>query len=281
MGGGTWWAEVPGVAGSRTRLGDFTFTFHFHALEKEMATHSSVLVWRIPGTGPGGLPSMGSHRVGHNWSSLSSNSSSSSLLVAKSWDPPFESYSIWSSRVFGLYAINKNVLVSVWNLRSSNKFIERVLNHMVCEDSDQRVIVWWHTQLGVVTKVWAKLRGNDKGWLSTLGLVRGRSLFHVLPLLPWNEEGGNHAWIPERVIAATQAADMEEDCLPEVGRLWEEELRQQRKNDNKYILFPPALQYPDVSIGQRSRWSNAKVPLPRAQNRTGKSGQRIWKGRWT
>ena len=56
---------------SRTRLSDFTFTFHFHALEKEMATHSSVLAWRIPGTGePGGLPSMGSHRVGHDWSDL-------------------------------------------------------------------------------------------------------------------------------------------------------------------------------------------------------------------
>ena len=56
---------------SRTGLSDFTFTFHFHALEKDMATHSSVLAWRIPGTGePGGLPSMGSHRVGHDWSDL-------------------------------------------------------------------------------------------------------------------------------------------------------------------------------------------------------------------
>ena len=60
-----------GVAEGRTRLSDFTFTFHFHALEKEMATHSSVLAWRIPGMGePGGLPSMGSHRVGHDWSDL-------------------------------------------------------------------------------------------------------------------------------------------------------------------------------------------------------------------
>ena len=67
MDGGAWWAAVHGVAKSRTRLGDFPFTFHFHALEKEMATHSSVLAWRIPGTGePGGLPSMGSHRVGHD-----------------------------------------------------------------------------------------------------------------------------------------------------------------------------------------------------------------------
>ena len=69
--GGAWWAAVHGVAKSRTRLSDFTFTFHFHALEKEMATRSSVLAWRIPGTGePGGLPSMGSHRVGHAWSDL-------------------------------------------------------------------------------------------------------------------------------------------------------------------------------------------------------------------
>ena len=71
MDGGAWSAAVHGVAKSRTRLSDFTFTFHFHALEKEMATHSSVLAWRIPGTvGPGGLPSMGSHRVGHDWSDL-------------------------------------------------------------------------------------------------------------------------------------------------------------------------------------------------------------------
>ena len=67
MDGGAWWAAVHGVAKSWTRLSDFTLTFHFHALEKEMATHSSVLAWRIPGMGePGGLPSMGSHRVGHD-----------------------------------------------------------------------------------------------------------------------------------------------------------------------------------------------------------------------
>ena len=66
---GTWWAAVHGVAKSRTRLSDFTFTSHFHALEKEMAAHSRVLAWRIPGTGePGGLASMGSHRVGHGCS---------------------------------------------------------------------------------------------------------------------------------------------------------------------------------------------------------------------
>ena len=67
MDGVAWWAAIHGVTKSRTRLSDFTFTFHFHALEKELATRSSVLAFRIPGMGePGGLPSMGSHRVAHN-----------------------------------------------------------------------------------------------------------------------------------------------------------------------------------------------------------------------
>ena len=71
MDGGAWRAAVHGVANSRTWLSDFPSTFHFDALEKEMATHSSVLAWRIPGTEePGALPSLGSHRVGHNWSDL-------------------------------------------------------------------------------------------------------------------------------------------------------------------------------------------------------------------
>ena len=71
MDGGAWWAAVHGVTKSQARLSDFTFTFHFPALEKEMATHSSVLAWRIPGTRePGGLRSLGSHRVGLDWSDL-------------------------------------------------------------------------------------------------------------------------------------------------------------------------------------------------------------------
>ena len=73
MDGGAWWATFHGVAKSRTRLSDFTFTFHFSlsCMEKEMATHSSVLAWRIPGTAePGGLPAMGSHRVWHDWLDL-------------------------------------------------------------------------------------------------------------------------------------------------------------------------------------------------------------------
>ena len=80
MGGGAWWAAVHGVAKGRTRLSDFTFTFHFHALEKEMATHSSVLAWRIPGTRePRGLQSIGSHRVGHDSGDLAA------VAAAWSW----------------------------------------------------------------------------------------------------------------------------------------------------------------------------------------------------
>ena len=81
---GAWWAAVPGVAKSQTRLSDFTFTFHFHALEKEMANHSSVLAWRIPGMGePGGLPPMGSHRVGHDWSDLAAATASIEYIQVK------------------------------------------------------------------------------------------------------------------------------------------------------------------------------------------------------
>ena len=81
---GALWAAGNGVAKSQTLLSDFIFTFHFQALEKEMATHSSVLAWRIPGTAePGGLPSMGSHRVGHDWSDLAA------ARCFCSWHHPF------------------------------------------------------------------------------------------------------------------------------------------------------------------------------------------------
>ena len=80
---GAWWPAVHGVAKSWTQLSKFTFTFHFHALEKEMATHSRVLAWRIPGTvEPGGLPSMGSHRVGHDSSDLAAAAASSTDAFA-------------------------------------------------------------------------------------------------------------------------------------------------------------------------------------------------------
>ena len=82
MDSGAWWATVHGVVNSRTWLSDFIFTFDFHALEKEMATHSSILAWRIPGTEePGGLPSMGLHRVGHDWSDLAAAAEAAAAIV--------------------------------------------------------------------------------------------------------------------------------------------------------------------------------------------------------
>ena len=81
MDGEAWWAAVHGVEKSWTRVSDFTLTFHFHALEKEMATHSSVLAWRIPGTGePDWLPSMGLHGVGHDWSDLAAAAAAAWVL---------------------------------------------------------------------------------------------------------------------------------------------------------------------------------------------------------
>ena len=82
MDGGAWKAAVHGVTEGRTWLRDFTFTLHFHALEEEMATHSSVLAWKIPGKGePGGLPSMGSHRVGHDWSDLAAAAMRPNVMI--------------------------------------------------------------------------------------------------------------------------------------------------------------------------------------------------------
>ena len=84
---GAWWAAVHGVAKSQTRLSDFSFTFHFHALEEETATHSSVLAWRIPGTGePSGLPSVGSHRVGHDCSDLAAAAAAAAAEIPVKWN---------------------------------------------------------------------------------------------------------------------------------------------------------------------------------------------------
>ena len=137
MDGGPWWAAVHGVAKSRIWLSDFTFTFHFHALEKEMATHSSVLVWRIPGMGePDGLPSMGSHRVGHEWSDLAAAAPAFVFKYVPFWVYPsgkqnyrrkwtFRQIIVWQKRrilvnkyahknytiSFQIYLLHKSILV--------------------------------------------------------------------------------------------------------------------------------------------------------------------------
>ena len=102
-------AAVQGVAKSRARLSNFTFTFHFHAMEKEMATHSSVLAWRIPGTGePGGLPSMGSHRVGHDWSDLAVAVKFIALWQEWKWKKAF-----WQERKTRLWIVLSDALYTL------------------------------------------------------------------------------------------------------------------------------------------------------------------------
>ena len=114
MDGGAWKAAVHGVAEGRTRLSDFSFTFHFHALEKEMAIHSSVLAWRIPGMGePSGLPSMGSHRVGHDWSDLAAAAAAVSefkllcvLTIHEPWNVLF-----FANQIVGFSVCDGNMVV--------------------------------------------------------------------------------------------------------------------------------------------------------------------------
>ena len=119
------WTEEPGGLQSmgslsQTRVSDFTFTFHFHALEKEMETHSSVLTWRIPGTGePGGLPSMGSHRVTHDWGDLAAAAAAAAACTSLMLDFSINS-DILSKFYHQLYPIShhnlSNVLYDQWNL---------------------------------------------------------------------------------------------------------------------------------------------------------------------
>ena len=129
MDGGAWKAAVHGVAEGQTRLSDFSFTFHFHALEKEMATHTSVLAWRIPGTGePGGLPSMGSHRVGYDWSDLAVAAAVEykGELPRTSWDKGKD----WIVKGFVYYA-------KMYDLYSDNLLSLSLSFGFVCSDNQQ------------------------------------------------------------------------------------------------------------------------------------------------
>ena len=117
MDGGAWWAAVHGVTKTLTWLSNFTFTFHFHALEKEMATHSSILAWRIPGTGePGGLLSMGSHRVGHDWSDLAAAAAATISCKASG---KLRGLTVQSSRVTSAAAESYSLI----SLRNATAFI--------------------------------------------------------------------------------------------------------------------------------------------------------------
>ena len=113
---GAWKAAVHRVTESWTRLSDFTFTFYLHALEKEMATHSSILAWRIPGMAePGGLPSLGSHRVGHDWSNLTASSNRQWRTGKPGMQQPMGSQSDvstqlnWTDALLTIHFLNSNI----------------------------------------------------------------------------------------------------------------------------------------------------------------------------
>ena len=132
---GTWKAAVHGVAKSPTRLNDFTFTFHFHALEKEMATHSGVLAWRIPGTGePGGWPSMGSHRVGHDWSDLAA--AVAAVVKCSAFEPQLTSLSFFW--MFGLWYVSR----PLW--ASSLKWVETYIHYKALVSGLNEIIYGKH-----------------------------------------------------------------------------------------------------------------------------------------
>ena len=112
MDGRAWWAAVHGVARSRTRLSDFTLFFHFHALEKEMATHSSVLAWKIPGTEePDGLPSMGSHRVGHDWSYLAAAVAAAGMILP--WHPHWQCKTTETEKIIERVNVSKTGILEM------------------------------------------------------------------------------------------------------------------------------------------------------------------------
>ena len=135
MEGGAWWAAVHGVAKSRTQLSDFTFSFHFHALKKEIATHSSVLAWRISGTAePGGLPSMGSHRVGHNWSDLTAAAGPICLfmlLILLPWETNLRRY--WYNLCQRMFCLCFLLVIWCHVLYLSLKAILSLFFHVWCE----------------------------------------------------------------------------------------------------------------------------------------------------
>ena len=132
------WMEEPGGLQSMgslkvgTWLSDFTFTFHFHALEKEMATHSSVLAWRIPGTGePGELPSMGSHRVGHDWSDLAAAACQIEWQTLFSWTPKLLQMVTAAMKLKDAYSLGEKTMTNLDSILKSRDITLPTKVHLV------------------------------------------------------------------------------------------------------------------------------------------------------
>ena len=172
MDGGAWWAGVHGVTKSRTRLSDFTFTFHFHALEKEMATHSSVLAWSIPGTGePGGLPSMGSHGVGHDWSDLAAAAAADEVT-----SPGFTHQSVVEPGVgpgpSGSWAPVPVLYAMLASKRDSNCLRWESRGRWTADGLAAIDSVWW-------PQCWLPKWWGGSGWLdSSTHILRLRQVYH-------------------------------------------------------------------------------------------------------
>ena len=128
----------------RMRLSDFTFTFHFRALEKEMATYSSVLAWRIPGTGePGGLPSMGSHRVGHDWSDLTAAVLKPAVIYLESFESLASSQGATVVRIIGIHVIISIFHMKTWKLKRTQEMSQKSYSPEATKPEFPSVSIWF------------------------------------------------------------------------------------------------------------------------------------------
>ena len=179
MDGGAWWAAVHGVARGRTRLSDFTFTFHFHALEKERTTHMSVLAWRIPGTRePGGLPSTGSHRIGHNWSDLAAAAAAAAGIKTK---PNYLWETCCSVNTVSVTGTKQNLIIHrVYKKHLFRGFHDgSVVKNLPANTRDMSSILkWGRSRLGGATKFM-----HHNCWSCALEPESWKNQAHVLQLL--------------------------------------------------------------------------------------------------
>ena len=172
MDGGAWWAAVPGVAVSRTWLSGFAFTFHFHSLEKEMATYSSI-AWRIPGMGePGGLRSMGSHRIRHDRSDLAAAAFWICLIFSRCRLTCFSRYQLSLASLYKLKV--RSGIISIWTFLARIQVLLLCTSYMWCKET--------HNEMsGFSTLVLLSLIIWLTWWLPEISLVKTPPFFFFPP----------------------------------------------------------------------------------------------------